>query len=844
MKFGTFHFGDNVLFGDSIAIEDGSALASGWSFPFERWSYPAGEGWSWPNTGLSFPAGSGWSWAFGDWSYHTNWSYQWSYEPGFSYQWSWPNYISYPWWDGWSYKGEGWSYPGGYWSYDHVDNWSYQYYTGYSYPGGWSYRYGWSYPERFAIEREHITAGQVVLTSYLSAWWLNAVERGVDSTEAIGHAADSRVVPLDRGTLADHPKALGFKCNHLDAVWEPWVGQVAEDYYPNRRHVLSVYAWIDEVSDGDGELTLEADWGTGNIGIDDYSSASWNHTWAAQYDSNFRRMAPDGTVDSSHTIPAGKGVYRYWVTIPQKAEGYSIRCRIRALSGDFYTDQVKLEPERPLDVGQADSAGTTWLQDDSKSWAINQWAAKQVVITSGVTAPKRYDVSSNTYNRVYITAGWSLVGDETYEITVIGADSRPTAYVDEGMPSGWISAIKAENITGGLLTLGGSTVSGGVGGARLRVLDEDDNVIITLGENIEGDAYRGLDLKLGSGIRIASGSGGIIDVGNNVKITEYGFFGYDDVGSEIIAIRTTGEDRFKFMTSGEWKQRMEFGYNDGFQFFDDANVPFVSMNPATGTVYLGKEHQAHITITPDYVRVYADTLFMDSVVDFQDHGELRIGIGTPDTDFTGLRIYRNGSVYRFEGQYNGVPQVWIGSDGKEYAGGGDVRLDENGLSFLGGTEDPSNSITWYSGSDIVARTYAYETAGMGYFMFGANFEKDFDDGWANISAYRDTVSHDSSKLHLYADRDDDTGSYARLMVPYGGQIIARDTGVANVANFAFNLESYGGGKGVISIKDCDTAPTGNPVGGGAWFVENGALKYIGTSGAARTIVNADGTPGW
>jgi len=38
-----------------------------------------------------------------------------------------------------------------------------------------------------------------------------------------------------------------------------------------------------------------------------------------------------------------------------------------------------------------------------------------------------------------------------------------------------------------------------------------------------------------------------------------------------------------------------------------------------------------------------------------------------------------------------------------------------------------------------------------------------------------------------------------------------------------------------------TAPTSNPIGGGAFYVESGALKYRGTSNAAQQIIGADGS---
>jgi hypothetical protein len=59
--------------------------------------------------------------------------------------------------------------------------------------------------------------------------------------------------------------------------------------------------------------------------------------------------------------------------------------------------------------------------------------------------------------------------------------------------------------------------------------------------------------------------------------------------------------------------------------------------------------------------------------------------------------------------------------------------------------------------------------------------------------------------------------------------------------FASASPSFGGGSGVIGISNASVAPSSNPTGGGVLYVSAGALNYIGTSGSARTLVNADGT---
>jgi len=49
---------------------------------------------------------------------------------------------------------------------------------------------------------------------------------------------------------------------------------------------------------------------------------------------------------------------------------------------------------------------------------------------------------------------------------------------------------------------------------------------------------------------------------------------------------------------------------------------------------------------------------------------------------------------------------------------------------------------------------------------------------------------------------------------------------------------FGRGQGVIAIANASIAPTANPAGGGVLYVEDGALKYRGSSGTVTTIAPA------
>jgi hypothetical protein len=51
-------------------------------------------------------------------------------------------------------------------------------------------------------------------------------------------------------------------------------------------------------------------------------------------------------------------------------------------------------------------------------------------------------------------------------------------------------------------------------------------------------------------------------------------------------------------------------------------------------------------------------------------------------------------------------------------------------------------------------------------------------------------------------------------------------------------DQFGGGDQVIGIANAATVPVSNPTGGGVLYVENGALKYRGSSGTLTMIASA------
>lgn len=87
-------------------------------------------------------------------------------------------------------------------------------------------------------------------------------------------------------------------------------------------------------------------------------------------------------------------------------------------------------------------------------------------------------------------------------------------------------------------------------------------------------------------------------------------------------------------------------------------------------------------------------LYVDGILTLGTDGRLQQGTGTWGVDFTGSAIWNDSGVMNIGGLNNNVKQWWGGSDGKLYAGGGDVILDDDGITINTPqySADPSNTI--------------------------------------------------------------------------------------------------------------------------------------------------------
>ena len=60
----------------------------------------------------------------------------------------------------------------------------------------------------------------------------------------------------------------------------------------------------------------------------------------------------------------------------------------------------------------------------------------------------------------------------------------------------------------------------------------------------------------------------------------------------------------------------------------------------------------------------------------------------------------------------------------------------------------------------------------------------------------------------------------------------------NIRFRATKNKDFGGGQGVIAIANASVAPSVNPTGAGILYVEDGALKYMGSNGTVTVVAPA------
>jgi len=232
-----------------------------------------------------------------------------------------------------------------------------------------------------------------------------------------------------------------------------------------------------------------------------------------------------------------------------------------------------------------------------------------------------------------------------------------------------------------------------------------------------GTLYAGTELtNLGDGMAFGKYKLGIGEAGC-CNVDDLAVIGRAMTFDEIRAIFESGAPVFAETSTWHWRTPNTLAWADaeGLWAIDDEgdaafgvsgvdNKSWGGLTLDKGDVLLGGSSQyvlwdASAALLEVVGTIKAQAGEINGLLDMGDGGEIRLGAGTPGSNFTGLRLYRNGSTYRFEGRNNDTLQAYFDSDGKLVAGGGDVVLNADGITISQGTGNPS-AIRWMDGSTL------------------------------------------------------------------------------------------------------------------------------------------------
>jgi len=240
------------------------------------------------------------------------------------------------------------------------------------------------------------------------------------------------------------------------------------------------------------------------------------------------------------------------------------------------------------------------------------------------------------------------------------------------------------------------------------------------------DLYTFTAARVSSGTSAATVGYDYARLGSATDTTRQGtiYLTSDDSNAPFIDILDGVQSHTGWNASGNVKVRLGklsgisdsyFGTLSGYGLYSD-NVYLRGSIYATDGVFSGTVYASDGTFTG---AITASSGSIAGVLTIGTSGEIRQGTGTLGTDYTGLRIWRDSGVGRIAGYASNTPQWYAGTDGKLYAGGGVVSLNQYG--YMIATADFSSSGTWpfvFAGLHAVADVASPTANYHGSLMFG------------------------------------------------------------------------------------------------------------------------------
>lgn len=346
------------------------------------------------------------------------------------------------------------------------------------------------------------------------------------------------------------------------------------------------------------------------------------------------------------------------------------------IRGTLYTSELEASSTLKSTNYVADTAG--WVIDGDGSAEFNSVKIRGTLYTSTIEASS--DLKSSNY--VAATTGWMIDGDGTAEFNNV-------------IVRGNLQAGAGTSIDGGYIVANSITTSE-LNFTPLYSSDATGSIIATINATAEGISIEGDNIKISGDTEFEASSPVIIDIiedlasnansaQKDVVLADAAAAARYTAGDIILLVDDSDSETCEIASIADDTLTMEDNLTNSYTTAANAYVILYgaadNINNGVTTISGGLITTGTIVANKMNVTTLAAIVADLGTI---NAGDIRLGSGTLGVDFTGIRIYESGAVYRVAGYDDDTVQCYIDSDGKFKSGDGTyITIDDSGMVCKG-----------------------------------------------------------------------------------------------------------------------------------------------------------------
>ena len=505
-----------------------------------------------------------------------------------------------------------------------------------------------------------------------------------------------------------------------------------------------------------------------------------------------------GTLQSTTITAATTGWVRHSVTVTTTATGGSHTIQLRLYAPNGYTawDSVQLE-QKAYATPYCDGSLGGYSAGGVANGTGHAWSGTAHASTSSRLACNfNYPTSGNINMYAGTVAAWiRLAAVSTNDMHVLRASGTSAGdiilritsagYLQGFWGTGAVtysSALSKETWYHVAMTYSGSTLTMYLNGASVA--------------SGTSTGFNGMPTAMYVGNISASGQvNGLIDdllITSDAKVADEILSIYES-NAPVFAetakygFRATPKSLVWADDEGLWMRNTSGQAVFGIYGDDSTTKSWGGLTLASGDLVIGDDSRGGYvlwddsasTLTVDGILKIQGTSSFEGAVTLATAGGIYQGTGTFASPTTGLKLWNDSGVGRIGGYNTGTLQWYGATDGKLYAGAGNVTLDANGVSMVLTDSEP-NAVKWLESGNVQAKI-------VGAVGGGGTSElkiqtRDYASAFTSriILAANSSAFDEATGLQIYMDNQ--SGSFAHVLFTASDQMMKVSDVVGVVVN--------------------------------------------------------------